>query len=123
MLIHGIDNLTLEDIEREVELGARFVFYEYCISLIVVSARRPSAIYYLPADDWGVVRGLRYCLLTLLFGWWGIPWGLVYSPLTLFNNLGGGCDVTDEVLTLLRTQAESRAPEPEPEGRIPCDES
>lgn len=120
MRIHGIDNLTLDDIEREVEAGGRFVFYEYCISLIVVSARRPSDLYFLRGDDWGIVRGLRYCLVSLLFGWWGIPWGLVYAPLTLFNNLGGGCDVTDEVLAMLRTPAPAV---PEPEGRIPCDES
>jgi hypothetical protein len=121
MVIHGIDNLTLDDIEREVDAGGRFVFYEYCISLIVASSRRPSDIFFLRADDWGIVRGLWYCLLSLLFGWWGIHWGLIYTPLTLFNNLGGGCDVTSEVLNVLQAQA---APPDEagPEGRIPCEE-
>jgi hypothetical protein len=35
--------------------------------------------------------------LSLLFGWWGLPWGLIYTPLTLWTNLSGGRDVTAEL--------------------------
>jgi hypothetical protein len=123
MAIRGIDNLTLADIEREVAAGGRFVFYEYCISAIVASSRRPTDIYFLRANDWGILRGLPYCLLSLLFGWWGFFWGLIYTPLTLLNNLSGGCDVTDQVLALLQATS-SQEPEREPETRTPpCDAS
>ena len=122
MAIHGIERLTLTDIEREVENGGRFVFYEYCISLIVVSSRRPTDIYCLRGCQWGIWRGLPYCLVSLLLGWWGIHWGLIYTPLTLFNNLTGGCDVTVEVLALLQTKA-NHSTKREPEARMqPCDE-
>jgi hypothetical protein len=120
MRIHGIEDLTPAEIEQEVEAGGRFVFYEYCISLLVASTRRPSDVYFLRADDWGVLRGLPYCLLSLFFGWWGIPWGLIYTPLSLFNNLGGGCDVTAEIMPLLQAPA---APADQAEGRLPCDEA
>lgn len=118
MAIRGIEELALEDIEREIAAGGRFVFYEYCISLIVASSRRPTDVVFLRGNDSGVVRGLPYCLLSLLLGWWGLPWGVIYTPLTLFNNLCGGCDVTDEVLARLKG---ARAPEAtaDLETRIP----
>lgn len=122
MIIRGIENLTLDDICREVEAGGRFVYYEYCISVLIASSRRPSVIFFLRGTDWGVWRGLPYCLLSLLLGWWGFFWGLIYTPLTLFNNLSGGCDVTAEVLAYLEANP---APPPQAiaEPRTPpCDE-
>jgi hypothetical protein len=99
--IRGCDNLSLEELRKEIQRGGRFVFYEYCISALIVSQRRPTAIYFLRPGQWGVVRGLPYALLTLLLGWWGIPWGIIYTPLTLLTNLSGGCDVTQQVLAAL----------------------
>jgi len=43
------------------------------------------------------VRGLPYCLVSLLFGWWGLPWGVVLTPVTIFSNLTGGRDITSQV--------------------------
>ncbi len=71
-------------------VGERFVFFEFCISLIVVSLRRPSAVVRLGSDQQGWIRGLPYTILTLLLGWWCIPWGFVYTPLCLWTNLSGG---------------------------------
>jgi hypothetical protein len=104
MVIHGIQGLTPADIERELAEGGRFVFYEYCISVIVATSRRPTDVYFLRAGDWGIIPGLPYCVVSLLLGWWGIPWGLIYTPLTLFNNLCGGCDVTADVMAWLQMQ-------------------
>ena len=101
MRIHGIDNLTPEELEQALAAGGRFVFYEYCISFVVVSVRRPSDIYFLPRGDTGVVRSLPYVLISLLLGWWGVPWGPVYTPLTLLTNLSGGCDVTGQIIEYL----------------------
>ena len=100
--IRGVKGLSRADLERELAAGGRFVFYEYCISLIVVTLRRPSAVYFLRGGSRGVLRGLPYVLLSLLLGWWGVPWGIIYTPLTLLTNLSGGRDVTTEVLALLR---------------------
>jgi len=99
--IRGIENLQPADWAKEIQAGARFVFYEYCISFVIVSVRRPSDIFFLRPGDIGIVRGLPYVLISLLLGWWGVPWGLVYTSLTLLTNLSGGCDVTDQVVEYL----------------------
>jgi hypothetical protein len=103
--IRGCENLSLQELKKEIEAGARFVFYEYCISFLVVSQRRPSAIYFLRPGQKRIVRGLPYVLLSLLFGWWGLPWGLIYTPLTLLTNLSGGSDVTEQVMAALEKEA------------------
>jgi hypothetical protein len=81
--------------------GCRLVFYEYCISLVFITLRRPSRLYRLAPGSSGVVEGLRYTLVSLALGWWGIPWGVLYTPLVLWTNLSGGREVTaDEVRRL-----------------------
>jgi len=74
----------------------REVFYEYCVSLLFVTLRRPSRLYRVRPGLPAVLTGLPYTLLTLLLGWWGIPWGLIYTPLVLATNLAGGRVVTPE---------------------------
>jgi hypothetical protein len=101
MRVHGIDNLTFGELHAELEGGGRFVCYEYCISLLVVTLRRPTDAYLLRAHELGVWRGLPFTLISLLLGWWGIPWGVLYTPLTLVTNLSGGRDVTADVRSLL----------------------
>jgi hypothetical protein len=107
MAIYGIDNLTLDEVERELEAGGCFVFYEYCISLVVVTLRRPTDVYFLRANDTGLLRGVPFTLVSLFLGWWGIPWGLIYTPLTIFTNLNGGQDVTPEVWALLQSPTQN----------------
>jgi hypothetical protein len=98
MQIRGLGTLSLEALRKEIQAGGRFVFYEYCISAVVVSLRRPTDIYFLRSTQNGLLRGLPYALVSLLLGWWGIPWWLIYTPLTLITNLSGGCDVTEQVV-------------------------
>lgn len=76
--------------------GDRYVIFEYCISLIAVTFRRPSGPIRLRPGQRAWVRGLPYCLVSLVFGWWGLPWGVIYTPLTIFTNLTGGCDITSQ---------------------------
>jgi hypothetical protein len=109
--IRGIEGLTSEQLEKELAAGGRFVFFEYCISLLVLTLRRPSAIYFLKGDQSGLVHGLRYSVLSLLLGWWGVPWGIFYTLLTLLNNLSGGCDITAEVRAMLHLPSPGSSPE------------
>jgi hypothetical protein len=76
--------------------GGRLVFYEYCISLIFITLRRPSRVVRLPPGSTGLLRGLPYTIISLLFGWWGLPWGLIYTPLTLWTNLAGGREISSQ---------------------------
>ena len=77
--------------------GARYVVFEYCISLVAVTLRRPTRPVRLRPGQRAWLRGLPYCLVSLLFGWWGLPWGVIYTPLTIVSNLRGGCDITTRV--------------------------
>jgi hypothetical protein len=101
----GIDNLTPLQVEEELSRGGRLVFYEYCISIIFLTLRRPSRVRLLRAGESGVRRGLPYTLLTLFLGWWGVPWGLLYTPVVLLANLAGGQDVTADVRPLLLAES------------------
>jgi hypothetical protein len=76
--------------------GERLVFYEYCISLIFITLRRPSRVVRLPPGSTGLLRGLPYTIISLLLGWWGLPWGLLYTPLTLWTNLTGGREISSQ---------------------------
>lgn len=101
MQVEGIESMTPAALAAEIERGGRFVFFECCISLIVVTLRRPTAIIFLRHDESGWVRGLPYTLVSLILGWWGLPWGVIYTPLVLATNLAGGCDVTSETCAAL----------------------
>ena len=98
MQITGIEGMSVEDIERDVEHGGRFVLYSWTISVVVMTFKRASDIHYVRAGESRITRGLPCTLATLALGWWGFPWGPIYSFGSIFGNFGGGTDVTAEVL-------------------------
>jgi hypothetical protein len=100
-LILGIDGLTAEHLQAELASGGRLVFFEYCISFIFFTLRHPSPIYFLRSEQWRWPHGLPYTFISLLLGWWGLPWGIVYTPLTMLTNMAGGRDITAEVRSQL----------------------
>ena len=110
LALKDVTRLTAAELEGQLAAGGRFVFYEFCVSFILLTLRRQSAVYFLRAGERGIVRGLPYCLLSLFFGWWGVPWGIIYTPLTLFTNLRGGCDVTAQLRDVLARRAEKIPP-------------
>ena len=73
--------------------------FEYCISLIVLTLRRESDVIIIPAGQSPFIPALPYNLITLTLGWWGVPWGIILTPLILWRNLCGGRDVFDEGCT------------------------
>ncbi len=96
--IIGVEGLTIDELNAELAQGARFVIYQYCISVIVMSFRQGSDVHFIRANENAVTRGLGFVALTVLLGWWGIPWGPIFTIQSLATNLGGGKDVTDAVL-------------------------
>jgi hypothetical protein len=90
--------MTVEQLQLAIYRGARFVVYEYCISLVVISFSRFSKPLFVPAGVNPVAAGWKYIALTLLLGWWGFPFGVIFTIKALWANLRGGKDVTDAVI-------------------------
>ena len=67
-----------------------WVTYSYCISILVMSFRLNSSPIFVADGESRVARGLPYTLISLCFGWWGFPWGLIYTPMSLIENFDGG---------------------------------
>jgi hypothetical protein len=97
MNIKNIEGLTPLEIKNEIDNGAKFVIYQYTISLLIITFKRNSDVYFVKNHEKAVVKGLPYTILTFLLGWWGIPWGPIYTIQVLSKNLAGGRDVTDQV--------------------------
>jgi hypothetical protein len=87
--IQGINGLSQSEIDFELQRGAKFVFFQYCISIVVLTFKRSSDIYFLRSGESGSSKGLPFTLLSLVAGWWGIPWGPIYTIQTVYNNLQG----------------------------------
>jgi hypothetical protein len=71
------------------------------VSLLLVTIWRPTNIYFVPSASSAFLRGWPYTLLTVLLGWWGLPWGPICTVRALGANLASGRDVTEEVHTFL----------------------
>jgi hypothetical protein len=91
---------SFAEIRMAVNAGGRLVVYQYCISVVLMSFKRSSAIRLVPGGTSRVLPGLRYSLVSLVLGWWGIPWGPFWTVQTIIGNLRGGTDVTGEILAL-----------------------
>ena len=71
-------------------MKGKFVVYQYVFSLLIVTYKRFSEAVFIPEGESAFFPGLKYTLISLIFGWWGIPWGLIYTIEAIFVNLGGG---------------------------------
>lgn len=71
---------------------------EYCVSLLIVTLQRASAVHFIRPGEGRIGPGLKYTLISLLAGWWGIPWGPIYTVGACYTNCCGGRDVTEEML-------------------------
>lgn len=98
MQIKGIEGMTFNDVNYQVQNGAKFVIFQYCISILIMTFRRPSNVYFIPSGESAWTKSLPFCLISLVLGWWGFPWGLIYTPGSLITNLSGGKDVTGEIM-------------------------
>lgn len=109
MKIVGVEGMTVQQVQEAVAKGGRFVIYQYCVSILVMSFKRNSSIHFIPAGSSAAGRGAPFSLVSLLAGWWGIPWGPIWTLSPVFKNTGGGLDVTHAVLDSMAPQPAVRA--------------
>ncbi len=105
--IKNLDGISGHELKNELANGAKFVVFQYCISLLVITFKRSSSIYFVRSGESTLKHSIGFTLITLLFGWWGIPWGPIYSIWALFTNLTGGKNVTEEVLKSFQNQPQN----------------
>lgn len=105
--IVGMDDIKSGGhLQQEINQGGKFVVYQFCISILVITFKRSSNIYFISHEQNAVVKGLPYTLLSLVLGWWGIPWGPIYTIQSVWVNFKGGKDVTQEVLVSMASAAQ-----------------
>jgi hypothetical protein len=100
--IVGIEGMNPQQLANELQSGGRFVQYQYCVSVLIMTFKRGTDIYFLRAGESPTVKGLTWTMLTLVAGWWGIPWGPIYTVQSLWVNLRGGHDLTPQAATALQ---------------------
>ena len=100
--ISGIQGMSSEELKNAIGQGGRFVIFQYCISVLILTFKRPSPICFIKPGESAFAKGAPYTLISLLFGWWGIPWGPVWTLTTVANNISGGKDITSQVLAAFR---------------------
>ena len=98
MKIKNIDGLSASDLQMHVTKGGRFVYFPFTVSLVIFTFRRTSGVYLVRAGENAVTKSIPFLLLSLLFGWWGIPYGPKYALESIQANIKGGKDVTEEVM-------------------------
>lgn len=99
--ISHLESLSADEIRELVDRGYRFVRFVRCTSFLIATFRHESRIYLTENWQGRYLRGLGYSMLSLLLGPWGVPWGLFLTAQSLWTNLTGGIDVTDDVLAAI----------------------
>lgn len=101
MKIKNAENLSAEQLQEEVNRGGRFVHYQYAVSFIVATIKPDTGVYLIRKGESAVKESLFFTILSLLFGWWGIPFGPKHTIAAIRTNFRGGKDVTDEVVATI----------------------
>ena len=100
MNIEKLSQLSVAEVNQHLAEGAKFVRFTYVISLVVITFKRESNVFFVRKEDSAMADGWPYTLLSLLLGWWGIPFGPIYTIVALIRNFRGR-NVTEEVLGAL----------------------
>lgn len=97
MDIIGLENKSNNEIKELLSNGGKVVYFQYTISMIFLTQKNNSPFFYIAPNESTFSFGVKYLLLSLFFGWWGIPWGPIYTLETLFTTLFGGKEVTKDI--------------------------
>lgn len=98
MNIKGIEGMTVGQVQDEVRRGAKFVIFSYAMSFLIITLKRSSDVHFIRAGQGTFGASLPYTMLSFFIGWWGFPWGLIYTPMAIIQNLSGGTDVTGAIM-------------------------
>jgi hypothetical protein len=89
----------------ELQAGARFVVFQWVVSVVIVSFKESSEIHFIRPGENAFAKGVMFSIGSLLLGWWGIPWGPIWTISTIVSNCRGGKDVTAAVVRAFNSSA------------------
>src|SRR3954463_1041671 len=78
------------------------VVFACCVSCGILTWVYWSKPYRISSRSQGFLRGSPYSVMTLLLGWWGLPWGVVLSPRAVWTNCTGGVEAPAERIVVGR---------------------
>jgi hypothetical protein len=92
----------------KVDSTLRASAFVYTLSAVVITLRRPasSGIF---CSSCRRKEGIKWSLLTSLLGWWGIPWGPIFSVQSISRNLRGGAQGVEANAALLKSTGQTLA--------------
>lgn len=99
--IKNIEGLSVSQIRQMVNEGGRFVIFPYTISIVVATFKRGSSIYFVRPGEKSIKHSYKHVLVNTTLGWWGIPWGPIYTIGSMYHQISGGKDVTAQVMSHL----------------------
>ena len=91
--IRGAEKMSPTELQFELDRGGKLVVFYYCVSLLVVTFRRSSPVCLVRSGESPVAKAMPWIVLTAIAGWWGIPWGPIYSIQSLITNFRGGKEI------------------------------
>lgn len=71
----------------------RLTRYQLAVSFLIVSFKFPTRIYVVGHHTTGFIAAMC-TVVSLALGWWGIPWGPIYTVQVVSRNLRGGLSHT-----------------------------
>jgi predicted PurR-regulated permease PerM len=74
---------------RAISSGTEVTQFYACVSFLILTTKIPSRFFIRGSHNTAGI-GLIYSLVTLVFGWWGVPWGPIYTIQSLYKNMRGG---------------------------------
>jgi hypothetical protein len=101
--------MSPQEISFELNRGGTFVRYRYCFSALIITVMKSTDIYFVRAGENRVAKGLPWTLMTLVVGWWGIPWGPINTVRSVWTNFKGGEDVTAAIANSMKLQGVNSA--------------
>jgi hypothetical protein len=75
------------------------------MSFLIMTFKIPSRYYIKGYHNIDLIAGI-YSLITFIFGWWGIPWGPLYTIQVIGKNIAGGSSL--EVKSFLPSKDTTR---------------
>lgn len=99
-----------------VDETLRATSFIYTISVLLMTFRRGAGGVY--CGSCRKKAGLKYSVISAIFGWWGIPWGPIYTVQALGRNSAGGYQDDELNAELLQAVASTLIDEGNKTGAI-----